>query len=191
MRDLLAFGQSQRLQRPSPLLRTMVGGVLRRTRLSQRRTLADVAGSARISMQYLSELERGRKEASSEILAALCTALRLDLSELLAAVGHELLDQRARRPGVVRIGAFRDGGARPARRLLPPDGLAPHADDPLADDPLADGLPADGLLADLPLADGRSAEGAAPRDSLAPRQRAGGDVSSLARGADAVCRLAA
>lgn len=187
MRDLLAFGQSQRLQRPSPLLRTMVGGVLRRTRLSQGRTLADVAGSARISMQYLSELERGRKEASSEILAALCTALRLDLSELLAAVGHELLDQRARRPGVVRIGAFRDGGARPARRLLPPDGLAPQADDPLAD-----GLLADGPLADGPLADGRSAEGAAPSDSLAPRQRAGGEVSSPARGgADAVCRLAA
>jgi transcriptional regulator with XRE-family HTH domain len=206
MRDLLAFGQSQRLQRPSPLLRTMVGDVLRRTRLSQGRTLADVAGSARISMQYLSELERGRKEASSEILAALCTALRLDLSELLAAVGHELLDQRARRPGVVRIGAFRDGGARPPRRLLPPDTLTPPADGPMADGPpadgplaglLADGPLADGLLADGPLADGLlvdggSADGAAPSDSLAPRQRAGGEVSSPARGAAAaVCGLAA
>src|SRR5215469_17390826 len=88
MRDLLAFGQSQR-HGPSPLLRTMVGGVLRRTRLSQRRTLADVAASARISMQYLSEQERGRKAASSELLAALCTALGLDLSELLAAVRSE------------------------------------------------------------------------------------------------------
>src|SRR5215469_17606210 len=118
MRDLLAFGQSQR-HGPSPLLRTMVGGVLRRTRLSQRRTLSDVAASARISMQYLSELERGRKEASSEILAALCTALGLDLSELLAAVGHDLLLQRRRRPGVVRIGAFRDGSAQAGRPELP------------------------------------------------------------------------
>ena len=197
MRDLLAFGQSQRLQRPSPLLRTMVGDVLRRTRLSQGRTLADVARSARISMQYLSELERGRKEASSEILAALCTALRLDLSELLAAVGHELLDQRARRPGVVRIGAFRDGGARPQRRLLPPDTLSPPADGPLADGlvadgPLADRLLVDGPLPDSSLTDGRSADGASPSDSLAPRQRAGGEVSSPARGAaDAVCMLAA
>ena len=41
-------------------------------------------------MPYLSELERGRKEASSEILAALCDALRIDLSELLAGVGREL-----------------------------------------------------------------------------------------------------
>jgi transcriptional regulator with XRE-family HTH domain len=192
MRDLLTFGQSQRLQRPSPLLRTIVGGVLRRTRLSQGRTLADVAGSARISMQYLSELERGRKEASSEILAALCTALRLDLSELLAAVGHDLLDERGRRAGVVRIGAFREGGARPARRLVPPDTLAPPADGPLADGPLADGLLEDGLPADGQPADGRSADGAAPTDSRAPRQRAGGEVSSPARGAaDAVCRLAA
>ena len=119
MRDLLAFGQSQRQQGPSPLLRTIVGGVLRRTRLSQRRTLADVAASARISMQYLSELERGRKEASSEILAALCAALQIDLSELLAAVGHDLLDQRRRRPGVVRLscGAWYDPATSDADAL--------------------------------------------------------------------------
>jgi transcriptional regulator with XRE-family HTH domain len=109
MRDLLEFGHRDRPQRPRPLLRTMVGDVLRRTRLEQHRTLADVASSARISMQYLSELERGRKEASSEILAALCAALRLDLSELLAAVGRDLLDQRTRRPSLVRLDAYRDG----------------------------------------------------------------------------------
>ncbi|MBO0824356.1 MAG: helix-turn-helix transcriptional regulator [Actinobacteria bacterium] len=110
MRDLLAFGQPARQHgpRPRPLLRTMVGDVLRRTRLSQGRTLADVAAAARISMQYLSELERGRKEASSEILAALCSALRLDLSDLLAAVGHDLLDQRTRRPRLVRLAVLRD-----------------------------------------------------------------------------------
>ena len=60
---------------PMPLLRTTVGEVLRRLRLEQGRTLADVASAAKVSMPYLSELERGRKEASSEILAAICTAL--------------------------------------------------------------------------------------------------------------------
>jgi transcriptional regulator with XRE-family HTH domain len=175
MRDLLAFGQPQRQQAPSPLLRTMVGGVLRRTRLSQRRTLAEVAASARISMQYLSELERGRKEASSEILAALCSALRLELSELLAAVGHDLLDQRTRRPGIVRIGAFRDGGARPARPDGPPAG------------PAAPAAPADGMLPD-----GQPADATMAIDSVAGGQSAGAEVIRPApRAADVVCRLAA
>jgi transcriptional regulator with XRE-family HTH domain len=170
MRDLLAFGQSQRQQRPSPLLRTMLGGVLRRTRQGQGRTLAEVAQSASISMQYLSELERGRKEASSEILAALCTALRLDLSELLAAVGHDLLSQRTRRPGVVRIGAFRDGSAQPASPELSSDAAAP------ADGPLA-ARPADGAVAD---------------DTPAAGQAAVSVFSSPVPGApDIVCRLAA
>jgi XRE family transcriptional regulator, stress-response regulator len=53
--------------------------VLRRARLEQGRTLADVAHAAKVSMQYLSEIERGRKEASSEVLAAICDALETDL----------------------------------------------------------------------------------------------------------------
>jgi transcriptional regulator with XRE-family HTH domain len=172
MRDLLTFGPSQRIG-PSPLLRTMVGGVLRRTRLSQRRTLADVAASARISMQYLSELERGRKEASSEILAALCSALGLDLSELLAAVGHDLVDQRRRRrPGVVRLGAFGDGSAQRSRSDHPPGALA---------------VPDDG-----PLADGRAADGAVAGDSPAAGRLAVDEVSSpISTRHEAVCRLAA
>jgi transcriptional regulator with XRE-family HTH domain len=85
-----------------PLLRTMVGDVLRRTRLEQGRTLAGVARAARVSMPYLSELERGRKEASSEVLAAICAALRLDLSDLLAEVGRDLADQRPAQ--VIRLG---------------------------------------------------------------------------------------
>lgn len=143
MRDLLVFGHRDRQQRPSPLLRTMVGDVLRRTRLEQGRTLADVARSARISMQYLSELERGRKEASSEILAALCTALRLELSELLAAVGRDLLDQRAEQSRVVRLGAFRDGDPRALARAVP-DGpeLPPAAGQ--AERPAPTGLATDG-----------------------------------------------
>lgn len=77
------------------LLRTMIGDVLRRTRRAQGRTLADVSRAARVSVPYLSELERGRKEASSEVLAAICDALRIDLSELLAGVGQELAGERA------------------------------------------------------------------------------------------------
>ncbi|MCX5599522.1 helix-turn-helix transcriptional regulator [Streptomyces phaeochromogenes] len=64
--------------------RDVVGDVLRRERLAQERTLKDVADAARISMPYLSELERGRKEASSEVLAAAAHALGLGLADLLA-----------------------------------------------------------------------------------------------------------
>jgi len=73
-----------------PLLRTTLGDVLRRIRLDQGRTLADVAAAGRISMQYLSELERGLKEASSEILAAICDALEVDLLDVLTEVGRDL-----------------------------------------------------------------------------------------------------
>jgi transcriptional regulator with XRE-family HTH domain len=77
-------------QRPAPLLRTTLGDVLRRLRHEQSRTLADVARAAKVSMPYLSELERGRKEASSEILAALCAALGIGLGDLLAEVRQDL-----------------------------------------------------------------------------------------------------
>ncbi len=140
MRDLLVFGHRDR-QRPSPLLRTMVGDVLRRTRLEQRRTLADVARSARVSMQYLSELERGRKEASSEILAALCAALRLDLAELLAAVGRDLLDERTRRARVIRLDAVREAERRSRGNGPALDGPARPADGPATIGPPADAGP--------------------------------------------------
>ncbi|WP_329131559.1 helix-turn-helix domain-containing protein [Streptomyces sp. NBC_00670] len=73
-----------------PLWRDLVGGVLRRERLAQERTLKDVAEAARISMPYLSELERGRKEASSEVLAAAARALGLGLGDLLSLAHSEL-----------------------------------------------------------------------------------------------------
>ncbi|MBV9313299.1 MAG: helix-turn-helix domain-containing protein [Pseudonocardia sp.] len=68
------------------LLREAIGGQLRRARTDRRRTLREVAGRARVSLGYLSEVERGRKEASSELLAAICEALELPLPELLAEV---------------------------------------------------------------------------------------------------------
>jgi transcriptional regulator with XRE-family HTH domain len=73
-------------RRSRALLRSALGEALRRLRLEQGRTLADVAVAARISLPYLSEVERGRKEVSSEVLAALCDALGIDLSDLLVAV---------------------------------------------------------------------------------------------------------
>src|ERR1700735_3539441 len=107
MLDPAVTGPRGRAQRPRPLLRTMLGDVLRRARLEQGRTLADVARAARVSMPYLSELERGRKEASSEVLAAICDALRLELADLLAEVGRDLVDDRSRRALVVRLDAVR------------------------------------------------------------------------------------
>jgi transcriptional regulator with XRE-family HTH domain len=70
------------------LLRTQLGTSLRNHRLRQRRTLRDVSGAARVSLGYLSEVERGQKEASSELLASICDALEVELADLLAEVSH-------------------------------------------------------------------------------------------------------
>ncbi|SEE18435.1 helix-turn-helix domain-containing protein [Ruania alba] len=76
---------------PRPLLwREAVGHELRRERHRQERHLADVAEAAGISPQYLSEMERGRKEASSEILAAAAESLGLELATLTTRASHTL-----------------------------------------------------------------------------------------------------
>jgi transcriptional regulator with XRE-family HTH domain len=72
------------------LLREVLGDVLRRARTKQGRTLRQVSDSARVSLGYLSEVERGRKEASSELLGAICDALDVPLSELLVDAGQAL-----------------------------------------------------------------------------------------------------
>ncbi|MFZ0835782.1 MAG: transcriptional regulator ClgR [Mycobacterium sp.] len=72
------------------LLREVIGDVLRRARTSQGRTLREVSDSARVSLGYLSEVERGRKEASSELLTAICGALHVPLSDVLSDAGQEL-----------------------------------------------------------------------------------------------------
>jgi transcriptional regulator with XRE-family HTH domain len=82
------------------LLRTQLGNTLRGHRLSQRRTLRDVSGKARVSLGYLSEVERGQKEASSELLASICDALELELADLLAEVSDSLRGERT--PAAVR-----------------------------------------------------------------------------------------
>jgi transcriptional regulator with XRE-family HTH domain len=72
------------------LLREAIGDRLRHARTNQRRTLREVSRTARVSLGYLSEVERGRKEASSELLAAICEALDLPLSELLHHVASDI-----------------------------------------------------------------------------------------------------
>ena len=72
------------------LLREVIGDVLRRARIDQGRTLREVSDSARVSLGYLSEVERGRKEASSELLSAICGALAVPLSRMLSDAGEEL-----------------------------------------------------------------------------------------------------
>jgi transcriptional regulator with XRE-family HTH domain len=71
-------------------LREAVGEALRRRRQAQGRTLREVAAAAGVSLTYLSEVERGRKEASSEVLEAVCAALRLGLAELFFEVAETL-----------------------------------------------------------------------------------------------------
>ncbi|NED94606.1 helix-turn-helix transcriptional regulator [Phytoactinopolyspora alkaliphila] len=116
MPDPVTIGPRGRKQPERPLLRTLLGDVLRRNRQKQGRTLGDVARAAKVSMPYLSEVERGRKEASSEVLAAICDALRLDLSDVLAEVTHNLAGGQGRRTAVIELGSFRSRRASPPAR---------------------------------------------------------------------------
>lgn len=113
----------QRARTIQPLLREVYGRFLRRLRKHQGRTLAEVAAAAGISIAYLSEIERGLKEPSSEILAAVCGALDATIIELVGAAQQELrelaevsslearrLDLAARRGGVERHIVGRRGG---------------------------------------------------------------------------------
>jgi XRE family transcriptional regulator, stress-response regulator len=77
------------------LVRRLLGDVLRQERLRQGRTLRDVSAHARVSLGYISEIERGQKEASSECLAAICAALEVPLSVVLADVSGELAREEA------------------------------------------------------------------------------------------------
>ena len=105
------------------LMREAIGDSLRRARTARRRTLRDVSRKARVSLGYLSEVERGRKEASSELLAAICEALDIAL--------HELLDRGGR-------GAGRRGAA--GRGPLPRSGR-PAAHGPAAGHRRRDSVP--------------------------------------------------
>ena len=102
------------------LLREAIGDRLRHARTNQRRTLREVSRAARVSLGYLSEVERGRKEASSELLAAICDALDLPLSVLL----HQRGDRHRR----ARVGrAAGDRGAGRAERRGRRENAGPRA----------------------------------------------------------------
>ncbi|WP_235480351.1 helix-turn-helix domain-containing protein [Leifsonia sp. Leaf264] len=121
-----------------PLWRDLVGAFLRQTRAEQRRILADVASAAGVSTQYLSEIERGRKEPSSEILGAVAEALGLTLHDIAAGVGAmiERRDgERMRRLTALRrtrSGAQRQAGPTRGETDVPP--ASP-------DEPSAPGVP--------------------------------------------------
>lgn len=68
------------------VLREVIGDELRRRRQDQGRTLRDISNTAKVSLGYLSEVERGHKEASSELLAAICGALEVPMSDVLSSV---------------------------------------------------------------------------------------------------------
>ncbi|MEI8056886.1 MAG: helix-turn-helix transcriptional regulator [Actinomycetes bacterium] len=72
------------------VLRRVIGDELRRRRQDQGRTLREVSSAARVSLGYLSEVERGQKEASSELLASICTALQVPLSTVMRSVSDEV-----------------------------------------------------------------------------------------------------
>lgn len=85
------------------LMRELVGETLREERVAQGRTLREVSALARVSLGYLSEVERGQKEASSELLAAICGSLGLPLSTLLMVVSEKMSAQET--PALVRMAA--------------------------------------------------------------------------------------
>lgn len=80
---------------PAPLLREVYGRLLRGLRTRQGRTLAEVAARAGVSLAYLSEVERGLKEPSSEVLDAICVALGSSITHLVGAAHRELVDDLA------------------------------------------------------------------------------------------------
>lgn len=88
--DVIALGTGPRGARPRGAWRVAVGGVLRDWRTGAGLRLSDVADRAGVSVQYLSEVERGRKEPSSEVLGAVTEALGRSLSDLALGVADGL-----------------------------------------------------------------------------------------------------
>jgi transcriptional regulator with XRE-family HTH domain len=122
------------------LLRQLLGDVLRRLRVRQGRTLREVSASARVSLGYLSEVERGRKEASSELLAAICAALDTPLSQVFREVSDNFaLAELQNEP--VLTGAPREPVLREPSLRLPADRVPAAV--PESSEPFDDGL--DGL----------------------------------------------
>lgn len=104
----------RRVPPPDPLLRDLLGAVLRDVRTGRGLTLREVAERACVSMPYLSEVERGRKEPSSEVLAAVARALGLRLGDLLGLAWRELADRAVPTPAGPRPEPVPDRAGRGA-----------------------------------------------------------------------------
>jgi hypothetical protein len=91
--------------RMSPPLRDVIGDVLREERTRQERTLADVASDAAVSLPYLSEVERGRKDVSSDLLDAIARALDLELVDVLERSVRRLQIGPQRQTGIQLLAA--------------------------------------------------------------------------------------
>lgn len=96
------------------LLRRELGDVLRERRQGQGRTLRQVSAEASCSLGYLSEIERGEKEASSELLASICRALELPLSQMLSDVADRVALAEAADKQMTAL--LTEGLARPLRQ---------------------------------------------------------------------------
>jgi transcriptional regulator with XRE-family HTH domain len=93
------------------LFRRLLGDVLRARRMERGMTLREVSAEARVSLGYISEIERGQKEASSELLASLCTALDAPLSEVLSEVSLAIaIEEAALAATPISVNARRTAG---------------------------------------------------------------------------------
>lgn len=92
------------------MFRRLLGDVLRDLRLQRGMTLREVSAEARVSLGYISEIERGQKEASSELLGSLCAALDVPLSEVLRDVADLVAVEEAA-AGLTRIPVATPAGA--------------------------------------------------------------------------------
>lgn len=100
MAEIIPMPTKKPARAPEPLWRDVLGEQLRRIRHERGERLADTADRAGVSPQYLSEMERGRKEASSEMIAAVAGALEVTLIELTLAVADELRDRAGERAAI-------------------------------------------------------------------------------------------
>ncbi len=126
------------------LLRRVIGDALRSRRQAQHRTLREVSTAANVSLGYLSEIERGQKEASSELLAAICDALGARLSELLGEVSS-----------TVATAEEMDGLLAPVAPAVPAQASEPRVSEPSVSEPsvstMVDGNVAVTVRQDTPL----------------------------------------
>ncbi len=116
------------------LLRKVIGDALRARRLAQHRTLREVSTAANVSLGYLSEIERGHKEASSELLASICDALGAPLSEMLGDVSSTFALAEQMEEAFASAVSGNDDGARASMDEAITDGnvtVQVHSDGPL------------------------------------------------------------